>query len=207
MTFHTIHPGECIRSLSKQYGVRWDTIWGHSENAALREKRADLHLLLNKDKVFIPDKQIRTESIQTEQRHTFRRNIGSTKLKIRLIVDGDPLSDAAYILNAEGAVFEDKTNGDGLLEHVIPADAREGVLRIEDFDPISLELGKLDLIDTVTGIQQRLTNLNYPCGAINGINGKLTKAAVTAWQQEHNLQVDGIVGPETRKSIENEYGC
>ncbi|MFT3982292.1 MAG: GH25 family lysozyme [Lachnospiraceae bacterium] len=49
----------------------------------------------------------------------------------------------------------------------------------------------------VTLLQQRLAAKGYSCGTIDGIFGVRTLEAVKALQVENNLQVDGIVGPET----------
>ena len=49
----------------------------------------------------------------------------------------------------------------------------------------------------VTYLQQRLTAKGYGVGKIDGIFGIKTLEAVKAFQAEHNLTVDGIVGPKT----------
>lgn len=49
---------------------------------------------------------------------------------------------------------------------------------------------------------QMFLNLNgYNCGAVDGIFGSKTEAAVKKWQKEHNLVADGIIGPKTWASI------
>ena len=49
----------------------------------------------------------------------------------------------------------------------------------------------------VTYLQQRLTALGYKPGTADGIFGSKTLAAVRAFQADHKLAVDGIVGPKT----------
>lgn len=49
----------------------------------------------------------------------------------------------------------------------------------------------------VTYLQQTLTAFGYGCGKIDGIFGTKTLEAVKAFQAEHNLAVDGIVGTKT----------
>ena len=46
-------------------------------------------------------------------------------------------------------------------------------------------------------LQSKLTAKLYPLGAVDGIFGANTLSAVRAFQQENNLAVDGIVGPNT----------
>uniref|UniRef100_UPI003AB84D64 peptidoglycan-binding domain-containing protein n=1 Tax=Clostridium scindens (strain JCM 10418 / VPI 12708) TaxID=29347 RepID=UPI003AB84D64 len=46
-------------------------------------------------------------------------------------------------------------------------------------------------------MQERLNALGYDCGAVDGINGPKTQAAIKAFQRAMGLIVDGIVGPKT----------
>lgn len=55
--------------------------------------------------------------------------------------------------------------------------------------------------DEVTAIQQELQNKGYYKGEIDGIYGTGTKKAVTSYQQDNGLAVDGIAGSETLKSL------
>ena len=54
--------------------------------------------------------------------------------------------------------------------------------------------------DTKT-IQTRLKNWGYYSGAIDGVYGAKTKAAVKAFQAKNGLTADGIVGPATAKAM------
>src|SRR3954451_22904769 len=53
----------------------------------------------------------------------------------------------------------------------------------------------------VDKVQERLTALGYAPGPIDGAYGPTTAAAVRAFQRDHGLEVDGIVGPGTRKAL------
>jgi len=56
--------------------------------------------------------------------------------------------------------------------------------------------------DSVRKLQQRLTRYGYDLGAIDGIFGPKTEAAVKAYQKDKGITVDGIVGDETRSTYE-----
>ncbi len=54
-------------------------------------------------------------------------------------------------------------------------------------------------VDTssMSAIQQRLKDLGYYSGTVDGLTGPGTKAAITLFQQQHSLTADGIYGPAT----------
>lgn len=58
--------------------------------------------------------------------------------------------------------------------------------------------------DYVTTLQQKLVNLGYSVGTIDGIYGPKTVAAVEAFQLTDHLQVDGIAGPLTQSALQND---
>jgi hypothetical protein len=51
--------------------------------------------------------------------------------------------------------------------------------------------------EAVSQLQQRLQQLGHYTGAVDGVYGQLTFAAVTQFQQAEGLTVDGIAGPAT----------
>jgi len=53
----------------------------------------------------------------------------------------------------------------------------------------------------VEAVQHALVALGYAPGRIDGVYGVATASAVRAFQADHGLEVDGIVGPHTRASL------
>jgi Putative peptidoglycan binding domain/CHAP domain len=53
----------------------------------------------------------------------------------------------------------------------------------------------------VANLQERLTALGYAPGPIDGAYGPTTATAVRAFQRDNQLEMDGVVGPETRKAL------
>ena len=54
---------------------------------------------------------------------------------------------------------------------------------------------------TTDGIQRALLSLGFGPGAIDGVVGPKTRAAVVSYQKTQALVVDGIVGPRTRGAL------
>ena len=53
----------------------------------------------------------------------------------------------------------------------------------------------------VTQIQTKLKSWGYYTGSVDGVYGSGTERAVRAFQQKNGLAVDGMVGPQTAKSL------
>ena len=68
-------------------------------------------------------------------------------------------------------------------------------------NPITVTLRKGNKGSQVKLLQQRLKELGYNCGAIDGSFGSQTLSAVRAFQKDYGLKVDGVVGPQTRAAL------
>ena len=54
----------------------------------------------------------------------------------------------------------------------------------------------------VKELQSALNALGFDCGAVDGMFGEKTKAAVQKYQRARGISADGIVGPDTKKKFE-----
>lgn len=64
-------------------------------------------------------------------------------------------------------------------------------------------LSRGDIGNDVKFLQQKLKGLGFDPGKIDGIFGQLTTDAVERFQRSARLEVDGVVGPKTMKSLES----
>jgi len=206
---YEVQQGDCLNSIAKVHGLLWTVIWNHPRNASLKAKRKDPNILYPGDVLFIPEKNLRIESGETQQSHTFVLKDSSCKLKITLLCNDKPRASEPYRLTIDGVVSQGQTNSSGSLEQTIEPDASVGHLSLtnvnEDYD---LLLGHMDPITEISGIQMRLQNLGFYIGErADGIMGPKTAGGVRAFQSKYGLKVDGIPGPKTQAKLKELYSC
>jgi len=213
-SYHTVQQGECLSSIAKQYYLSdYRLIYDHPENAELKRRRPDPNIIYPGDVLFIPDKELKEVPRPTDNKHKFKLKEQLVLLRIVVKDDKDhPYANKRYQLTVEGTQFDGTTNGQGLLEQKIRADATDGELKVWtgqddriDFHGWKLSLGHLDPIETVTGVQARLNNLGFYCGTVDGIVGPMTSEALRDFQGKEKLQPTGQLDATTRNRLKNKH--
>jgi Putative peptidoglycan binding domain/LysM domain len=211
---HTVKQGEYLSKIAKQYGFAdYKAIWNHPENAEFKKKRKNPNILYAGDKLFVPVKEGKELPGATEQRHRFE--VKRSPLKLRLVLKDfgyKSLANTKCVLHVDGEEFELTSDGNGMIEHAIPAAAEQARLEVDDPNsPIDLEvpiqIGHLDPVDTVSGQKARLNNLGYYAGPLDKEDEALFKSAVEEFQCDQKLTVDGKCGPKTQAKLKELYGC
>jgi hypothetical protein len=197
-----VGPSETTMSLARKNGFFWRTIWDHAENSELKAKRKDPNVLFEDDDIFIPEKKPKEVSKGTESEHVFKLKGEPGKLKIRLLKLGKARANEDYVIKLDNKIIEGKTDGDGRIEHFIPGDASSGVLILKGGKEVyPLRLGRLDPLDLISGVQQRLNNLGYSCGGETGELGEKTKEALKAFQADQKLNETGEADAATKAKL------
>ena len=169
---HIVEEGEHISAVALRNGFAdWHTIWEHPQNAQLREDRSFHHALHPGDKVFIPDKQQKTEPGPTTKVNAFILDTKPLFLRLRLEdVNGKPLKSTPCFIGLEdpNATEPAPTDGKGISEHEITKLVTKGeITAVPDKKPLlkyDLKIGSLRDEKTFEGQQQRLNNLGYFAG-------------------------------------------
>jgi len=201
--------GECISSIARNRGLFWQTLWNHPNNAALKTKRKDPNILYPGDVIYIPGKTEKQESGATEKRHRFFKKGEPAKIKLQILFNDRPRAKERYVLTIDGQHFSGQTDAQGRIKQPIPPNAKEGKLIVgedEEQTEYVLQLGDMDPIDEITGIQGRLNNLGFSCAKANGILSIETKAALTRFQEAYGLPVTGQVDAATQAKLQQVHG-
>jgi Putative peptidoglycan binding domain/LysM domain len=208
MPEYKVKQGDCISSIAEKHGFSPDKIWDHPDNANLKEKRKDQNILFHGDVVFVPDKEDKEESGATEQRHRFRKKGVPAKLHLQLLEDDEPRANESYTLIIDGNLLSGTTDADGRFEQPVPPNAKSAKLLVgEAQDEYVLNLGHIDPVDEVAGVQARLNNLGFGSGNLNGVLGPETKAALKRFQEKYELSESGKPDEATQKKLLDVHGC
>lgn len=202
--------GDCISSIAKDTGHFWETIWNDSANADVRTARKDPNVLLPGDRIHVPPLRERWEPRPTEQRHRFRRKGYPEVFRVQLLRDGEPRGNVNYRIRVDGVESTGVSDANGNVSCAIAPNARRAVLEVGDppgVDRYEFALGAIDPIDSISGVQGRLNNLGFDCGAIDGIAGPRTEAALRDYQRSRRLSATGEADEETRRRLQSDYGC
>ena len=203
---YIVEEGDCMASIAFEHGFLPDTLWALPQNAELNSGRTDQRVLLPGDRVHIPKIRLRYEAGQTDEKHVFvKKGVTETLRIVLLDEDGNPRPDLKYILTIDKKIVKsDVTPANGLIEAAIAPNARSGKLTVkgeEAEEVYLLQLGGMDPISSATGVQGRLNNLGFYCGAVDGIIGPQTRGAISEFQASQNLTVTGQMDDDTRQAL------
>ena len=206
MAVHVVRQGECIESIAHRCGLFWQTVWNHAKNAELKQLRKDHTLLAPGDEVFLPDIEVKEHELETNKRHTFYRKGVPTKLRVRFHDHkGEPRVEK-FELIVDGEVRIGDLD-DGWVDEFIMPDVRSATIRFPDADEeYDIDVGHLDPIDTVTGVQKRLQNLGFYFGKIDGKESGALEEAIVRLQLSKGLDPFGKLDDTTRDALEKTHG-
>lgn len=210
MPVHTVSANDTLFTIAKQHGFRnWRAIYDHPRNEGLRDQRPDPMLLAPGDAVFVPDKEPSEFSNATGRTHRFRLHAPKCLLSVYLQDEtGAPYATCKYELTVAGQTLQGVTSETGLVSHEVANDAAEAELTLwtNPEDPTetaqwTLQIGALDPIDTMTGVQARLHNLGYLDGEVTGAMNDETRRALRDFQRSLGHDPTGELDGETRRAL------
>lgn len=205
---HVVRQGECISSIAHRHGWFPADLWDAPENAELRQLRRNPNCLAPGDVIAIPELKLKSCAIGLDASHRFKLKGVPAKFCV-VVDDGDePLADKPFVLIVDGARQEGVSDGEGLIEAWIAPDARRARLEVEaeadDIWELEFVLGGLDAVETVAGAQARLANLGYGCPDSGELDEE-TRAAVEAFQADHELEPSGELDDATVAALEDAH--
>ena len=206
---YIVAQGDCIESIAYAKGFFWETLWNHPDKAELKQSRKDPNVLLEGDRVVIPEREAKEEAGGTEARHRFKLKGVPSELNLVIKNCDEPRANEPYKLEIDGVLYSGTTDGEGRIKHSIPPDATGGRLLVGkegEETEYALSLGHIDPITEISGVQARLSNLGFYAGAVDGQNGPGTEQAIRVFQSKFELPVTGQMDDATRDQLKTAYG-
>jgi len=208
---HVMNAGDCLFTVAEKSGFcSIDPIWKHARNKSLAATRQP-GMLVEGDAVFIPPQEPKTIELSTGEVHDVV--VKTVPAFLRLCLkdgDGQPLGNQPYRLEMGAVVREGNTDGDGILEEKVPLPAASMTLHFAG-RKLALGTGRLvpftgDKRVDVMAAQARLRNLAYEPGPLDGIAGKRTRSAVSAFQVAEGVEVTGKLDQPTIDKLKATHG-
>ena len=211
MRTYIVKQGEILAQIVHREFGTYDcsVLLDFAKNKGLFATRTE-HLLREGDVLFLPDveeSQPKGMQLKLKGENVFRLGGRARQIAVRLLDDErKPLSNEAYTFSVDGsAEREGVTDAKGYLRESVPLHAKRICIRTK-LRRQELGLGVMDPVHTVSGVQRRLNNLGYHCGAADGVAGPSTQTALRMFQENQQLAVDGIAGDETRARLAQVHG-
>lgn len=210
MVLHYVRQGETLFSLSKRYGIPKEKILDHPDNAFLRDLQRDTGVLRPSDRVMIPDLDTKEVPCATEARHRFRTNNQGCELEVQFLKEDEPRAGEPYVLRFDTNERTGNLDEDGWLRERIPADVQEGILILGEgyaAEEFPIQVGHIDPVDEVRGVQQRLKNLGFFFGDTDDQPSEALNDAIRIFQTKNELTPSGEMDQATQDRLLAVYGC
>ena len=207
---HSVRQGECIESIAHAAGLPWDAVWKHADNAGLRQVRKNPNVLFPGDVVHVPDGKSKSFAIDTGKTHTFvLSRAESSVLDVILARDGKPRANEDCTVLVRGVRdLPATTDAQGRLKVEISAKAKNVKVRMaSDNSMFQFDLGHVDPIETLTGVQARLLALGYGCGDDEGELGMATRQALFRFRKDNGLPASGELDDAVRGKLQAVFGA
>ncbi|MFP2924769.1 peptidoglycan-binding domain-containing protein [Pyxidicoccus sp. 3LG] len=118
-----------------------------------------------------------------------------------------------YRLEAGATRHEGEIGPDGVIDHLLPADAEQATLSVwaeetRETRPrvLKLRLKKLQPVKVPIGVRQRLANLGFDPGPASAPEARLQKA-LAGFQSAFGLEPTGQLNPDTERALEQAYAA
>jgi N-acetylmuramoyl-L-alanine amidase len=213
---HTVAQGETLLRIARQYGYQTSkALYNHPSNAEFKALRPDPNLIYSGDKITIPPKKEKFIPLRTNSINSFVVQNEKEYFRLQIIhEDGDDITGKRIVITIGSQTIDTVLPGNGLIEvELNENDSLTGqvdlYLKEDQSSPsesFTAQVGHLDPIDTLSGVQARCNLLGFDCGTVDGISGSKTKAGVRDFQYEHDLEVDGIAGAKTKAKLQQVFG-
>jgi len=216
---HTVAAGDCLYSIAKLYGVpSWETIYNAPDNQDFKKARPDPNVLYPGDQLVIPDPEPSKKNVScaTDLTHKFQVKLQRVLFRVKVKDEDDqPITGKKFRLEVGGERFDGTTDGDGIVQHRIPAGEKSARLWVffspdqENGEHLMWDvgIGYLDPSESPEGTQERLNNLGFVCGDPDGQWHEGMDVAVRTFQKVAGVEPTGKLDDGTVSKLKDVHGA
>ena len=209
--WHTVAQGESTTRLAYDHGLFWKTVWDHPNNDSLKHLRKNQNILNAGDRIFLPALRLKHQSGATEKRHRFKLKGVPEKLNVQFLdLQGKPFASKPYKLKIDGRATRGSLDGDGWLRVPIPPNASHAHIEVGDAGEcasVDMDIGHLDPLSELTGVQARLRNLGLYDGPLDAQPSENLDHAVAEFRSQNGLQPGTEIDDTFRDKLKSIHGC
>jgi N-acetylmuramoyl-L-alanine amidase len=198
---YTVQAGDSVESIAYDSGFFWETVWDYPANSQLRKIRDDPNILEENDVVVVPDKRQKQDPGATNNRHRFKRKGIPSILRVQLLDQDKPRAGVKYTVSFGEKKVSGSTDGDGWIKQFLMPDVTEGKLELETGEVYNFTIGTVRPAKSLRGVQNRLRNLGFYGGPIDGQKSYELTAAIEKFQSRKGLPVTGEVNAATQAAL------
>jgi hypothetical protein len=231
-----VQQGDTIASIASERKIAWTKLWNENKKSGFQ--REDPFVLypgynyeyysatINKpDELKVPEKEKDEKTVTSGKKKTFTLTGLKPVLRLNLSRDNEAIKDLHWELVIEKPESfttggDPKTIDNGFIYAYIDLRviaAKKAKLRLFKLDKknkrinqeeYDLLLNYIDPIEEKSGVQARLSNLNFYKGKIDDVDEDGLKDAVTAFQKKNSLTENGNWEDSAFKNkLKEVYGC
>ncbi|APR86251.1 Hypothetical protein A7982_11600 [Minicystis rosea] len=207
---YVIKQGDYLEKVAHALGSDPDKIWNDPKNAELKQQR-DPNLLHPGDILYVPAPEPQWMPLTANTSNLYVAKVPRTKVSLVFKDLDEPRANEPYVIHGMGEPEEGTTDGNGALEISVPVHVRElQVMFPKSHVTYPVHVGDMDPIGEPTGVRKRLQHLGYyeepSADAGEGDTEAAERAAIHAFQIDHELLPTGTLDDETRSMLLEKHG-
>jgi hypothetical protein len=204
---YVVRVGDHIEGIAHRFGVGVDEILGEPRNGTLRDKRGDFSMLCSGDLLYVPEVEPVSFQLAVGTTNEFVSHIPSVDVHLTLIDGQDPIANSAYTVDGAGDPIQGTTDGTGHLSFAVAVTVRTVRSVLTDSGrSFDISVGGLDPIEETSGVQMRLAHLGFYTGPLDGELNDHTRAGITAFQVQQELEPTGEPDENTLSALKKAHG-
>lgn len=210
---YVVKQGDYLEKIAHAQRFDPDAVWSAPENAELKRQR-DPNVLFPGDVLYVPEPKEPPQwlPLTVGASNLYVAQVPRTTVNLVFKDLDQPRANEPYAIYGLGEPEEGTTDSDGAIAVNVPVHVREiRVVFPKSNVTYPVRIGDMDPIDEPTGVRKRLQNLGYYVEpSADGDEGDAEaneRAAIHAFQMDHELPPTGTLDDETKAKLLDEHGA